>query len=543
MPHSFDHVRRATEAALEAADAHAAITALRPHARAHAAEEGARFRELLTRIPENAWQDDVELASAMGVSYRAAGSPRGSAALGYLEAAEAVVASSERDPAERIIVRLAHVDALRSLGRIDAAAEALASVRELEQTLVDLPVPLRVELGARTALATGMLALHRGEFLAARRELEFANGLAPTHLTRAEQVECLGGLAIVEYIECNLPSSERHANASRALAAGSSLAASGYAAPALAAATFVAVDRGDLARAAELEPEMLDAACRNDWEPFAYIVAGYHRLADRQLADGLDYLERATRGFRTWTGSFFGRSVAELLRATLLVHFDQDEEAWSILHRLPSFEQHVLCPPRIVALLRLGLGDLNGAADALRDCERLGDAHSVRTLMEVRMLRAAIEYQRGELTLSDAFFDRSLATVLRTGSIAPLRIVPPATLGGLAARALERHPEDAAGDLLRLIAARVDQAAPDIDPLSPRELLVLAEVEKGSTVGAIAAALYVSPNTVKTHLRRLYRKLGVSTRADAVRVATALGLGRRITLDSPVPQIADTSPS
>ncbi len=71
---------------------------------------------------------------------------------------------------------------------------------------------------------------------------------------------------------------------------------------------------------------------------------------------------------------------------------------------------------------------------------------------------------------------------------------------------------------------------------------MLAEVEKGSTVGGIAAALYISPNTVKTHLRRLYRKLGVTTRSDAIRKAKALGLGGDITRESPVPQIADMSP-
>jgi LuxR family transcriptional regulator, maltose regulon positive regulatory protein len=40
----------------------------------------------------------------------------------------------------------------------------------------------------------------------------------------------------------------------------------------------------------------------------------------------------------------------------------------------------------------------------------------------------------------------------------------------------------------------------------------------------IGAKLYISLNTVKTHIRELYRKLGASSRADAVVQAEALGL-------------------
>ena len=40
----------------------------------------------------------------------------------------------------------------------------------------------------------------------------------------------------------------------------------------------------------------------------------------------------------------------------------------------------------------------------------------------------------------------------------------------------------------------------------------------------IAGELYVSPNTVRTHMRHLYEKLGTHTRADAVARGRALGL-------------------
>ncbi len=55
--------------------------------------------------------------------------------------------------------------------------------------------------------------------------------------------------------------------------------------------------------------------------------------------------------------------------------------------------------------------------------------------------------------------------------------------------------------------------------LTPRELDILTHLSRGLSNHAIARALYISEATVKTHLRRVYDKLGVDTRAGAVAVA------------------------
>ncbi|MFJ4801541.1 MULTISPECIES: response regulator [Streptomyces] len=55
--------------------------------------------------------------------------------------------------------------------------------------------------------------------------------------------------------------------------------------------------------------------------------------------------------------------------------------------------------------------------------------------------------------------------------------------------------------------------------LTPRERDILAQLAQGLPNHAIARALFISEATVKTHLRRIYDKLGVDTRAGAVAVA------------------------
>ena len=60
--------------------------------------------------------------------------------------------------------------------------------------------------------------------------------------------------------------------------------------------------------------------------------------------------------------------------------------------------------------------------------------------------------------------------------------------------------------------------------ISPRELVVLEELAAGRSNKEIARRLEVSPNTVKTHLARLYEKLGAERRTDAVNRARELGI-------------------
>jgi DNA-binding NarL/FixJ family response regulator len=60
--------------------------------------------------------------------------------------------------------------------------------------------------------------------------------------------------------------------------------------------------------------------------------------------------------------------------------------------------------------------------------------------------------------------------------------------------------------------------------ISQSELTVLREIATGRSNKEIAAHLNVSPNTVKTHVSRLFEKLGARRRTDAVNKARQLGI-------------------
>jgi len=61
-------------------------------------------------------------------------------------------------------------------------------------------------------------------------------------------------------------------------------------------------------------------------------------------------------------------------------------------------------------------------------------------------------------------------------------------------------------------------------PLTPAELRLLPYLQTHLTAGGIAERLFVSSHTVKAEVKSIYRKLGVSSRSEAVQKATAIGL-------------------
>ena len=79
------------------------------------------------------------------------------------------------------------------------------------------------------------------------------------------------------------------------------------------------------------------------------------------------------------------------------------------------------------------------------------------------------------------------------------------------------------------VAARLvsRMRAPAVEAPTPRELEVLAGVARGLTNADIGRELFIGEATVKTHLLRLFAKLGVDDRTRAVMVAVERGLLRR----------------
>jgi LuxR family maltose regulon positive regulatory protein len=93
--------------------------------------------------------------------------------------------------------------------------------------------------------------------------------------------------------------------------------------------------------------------------------------------------------------------------------------------------------------------------------------------------------------------------------------------------ALERHPVHRTAHAAHLKRLRHGLGTPTksvAEPLSERELAVLRFLPTNLSAAEIGSELYLSVHTVKTHMRKLYAKLDVHTRAEAVERGRELGL-------------------
>ena len=154
----------------------------------------------------------------------------------------------------------------------------------------------------------------------------------------------------------------------------------------------------------------------------------------------------------------------------------------------------------------------------------LPDRYGDRKLKEQELLRAIAE--RGHLTPTTAAMRTSLtldeASKMLEGLARRGYLELQVEDGTMTYALRERDRRELPGKLSKPSQAEGDGASPRPgaqhldDPLSERELEVLALLASGRTNAEIARDLFVAMGTVKSHTANIYRKLGAKNRADAL---------------------------
>ena len=168
--------------------------------------------------------------------------------------------------------------------------------------------------------------------------------------------------------------------------------------------------------------------------------------------------------------------------------------------------------------------DARAFADAGTAIARSGTEADHHRLALALITSAASAARLGKAESAAAAMSRAVALMREERTDAPL-----ALFGSDRVLGLRELCQPAERDFLDRYLARASEVSPfpELPPsvsLTSRELAVMRELRKTSSTAAVAEALFVSPNTVKVQRRNAYRKLGASTREQALLRAAELGL-------------------
>ncbi len=176
-------------------------------------------------------------------------------------------------------------------------------------------------------------------------------------------------------------------------------------------------------------------------------------------------------------------------------------------------------PERSIARAR---GDLvRGAPDAaLAGAAPVLDTRAAgthpRTVVEALVIAAVAAARTGRIAESRSRLDAALDLVARTGIRAPLVDHGPAVVDLLTREDLSPDHRGLSLELLDHLRVAPAGTTGPVDGLTDRETAVLQYLPTLMSNAEIAAALHLSINTVKSHLKAVYRKLGAAGRRDAV---------------------------
>ena len=300
----------------------------------------------------------------------------------------------------------------------------------------------------------------------------------------------------------------------------------------------------------EAEPwlERAERTLTADTQPVAVLairqIRGTLELVRDRNAAALAALEAAEPLARRVGGQHYlvGRTRAMLAHS--LIRLGQVERAEQFLAGLGEQDRERSEIRVATAALRLAQGDPQAALATLAPVQEDPVSKDPWGFWRARadVLEALARDALGEPDAADAAVERALDLSERSGDLTPFLLYPASGL-------LERHARHRTAHAA-LVATIRDLVAPGprgrhggpsirrgglggiaapgamtlAEPLSSGEGRVLRYLPTNLSIPEIARELSVSPNTVKTHMRHLYAKLGTHHRAGTVDLARALGL-------------------
>jgi len=439
----------------------------------------------------------------------------------WLAAAESMLGALP--PAEATAARLAAAQVRLAMSRRTGDLGSMAAaVAEAQAMLAAVPTGVVARcswIGAQVLAGRGAVELWSGHLGEAAATFEAAIAAVPAPDSTHERAGCLGYLALADALRGRLNRATSTAGDAERLSAPISPAAH------VALAT-VYVERNEL-RQAHGELKRAEGALRLYPDRLtgtvACLMAARKALAEGHPDSAVEIARKARHGgpLPYW----LERRLAMLESRACAAAGD----ATAALDAAGRADPASLEAAVTQAHAWLAAGDPKAARKSLAGHRERAEAVPDHVRLEAWLVTARISYAAGER----AEGRRSLQRALRLAEPERLRL-PFALERTWLRRVLRADPDlahvyrdllepDLVGPAREPVPKPGTRAAPVmLEPLSGRELEVLQYAAEMLDTTEIAAVLFISVNTVKSHLKSIYRKLAVTHRGEAVRRAREL---------------------
>jgi LuxR family maltose regulon positive regulatory protein len=493
--------------------------------------------ELLAAFPRDAGMADPELALVFASARALEGRLEDSAR--YLDAAQRLAPSVPRDRKQRCDLLMANARLWQAhvLGDVHAAREAVGLLEAALQAQPSNAIALGRDLRATALTYLGVIELSSLHAATARRHLEQALELARRAGRPWLEIGCLAHLAAAAQLT-GLPLAQSVGLAREAVAIAEAhgwqerpVAASAFAIGGGALVWLGRLDEAErwLGSADRAQAPQGEAGADPGTELIIHHAKGLLGLAQGRLDRALEEFRTAertqtlladehpltsdVRGRRLRTQVLMGETAAA--RAALAAIGQPERDRAELRIATAAIELVEGCPERTVQVLVPVIEDLPAAV------------HPPPAAIEALLFSAAAHAQLGDRRAADASIERALELAEPETIVLPFALAPIRDL--LERRCRERNGHSALlAMILELLAGSSPRFRGDepelIEELSEAELRVVRFLPSNLNAPEIASELFVSANTVRTHLRHIYAKLGVHNRAEAVARARELQL-------------------
>jgi LuxR family transcriptional regulator, maltose regulon positive regulatory protein len=488
------------------------------------------IRAVLQAFPEGASVDHPDLALAHAAAELNEGRIEEAAA--QLALAESHVQTAPPARRRRLEVAIASLR-LALARRSGQFSEVIDQVKLLDASIADAssePTPMGSELRGVALLNLGIVETWSGRLLDAERHLNEGAALAQSIGRPYLEVACRAHQGFPSKLVSVATARERGRQAV-ALAERHGLDDRPILAPALGAVGGMAIwmgefDEGErwLRRAWEVGSAHVDPATA----VLLHLATGMLHAARGQHQSAVEAFTAAAQAQSLLTGVHaLAPRITGWLAATQ-ARLGMPDEARATLAGFSAEPQRMGPISNARAWICMTDGDSGMALEVLRAVRDITPPAEPFTLVEAHLLAGTAHLRLGDRKAAVAAAEAALATAEPDRLIFPFAMTEAAELLDVLL-----HHETAHGALLADIVDLLRGASapgadreplPPSDELSPSELRVLGYLPTNLTRPEIAQELHVSINTVNTHIRNVYAKLGARDRSAAVQRARQLRL-------------------